>query len=158
MQPSDAEITIDIPTQRLVLRDEKGRVRFEAPVSTSRYGVGSEPGSFRTPTGRFRIAEKIGEETPPWAVFVGRKWTGAFGDATGGEDQILSRILWLEGLDPENANTRERYIYLHGTNAEHCIGTPASIGCIRLRNAEMIVLFDLVEIGTRVLICPGPLL
>ena len=65
-------------------------------------------------------------------------------------DHVLTRILWLSGLDPENSNTRDRFIYIHGTNQEDLIGTPASHGCIRLRNADMIALFDAVEVGDRV--------
>jgi hypothetical protein len=84
--------------------------------------------------------------------FKGRKPTGVIASPGGEEDLILSRILWLEGLDPENSNTRDRYIYIHGTNQEDLIGTPASHGCIRLRNNQMIELFDLVEEGTPLLI------
>ncbi|MBX9578138.1 MAG: L,D-transpeptidase [Chthoniobacterales bacterium] len=65
-------------------------------------------------------------------------------------DHILTRILWLDGLDSENTNTHDRYIYIHGTNQENLIGTPASHGCIRLRNTDMIALFDAVEVGDRV--------
>jgi lipoprotein-anchoring transpeptidase ErfK/SrfK len=124
------------------------------PVSTSRFGLGFEEGSFRTPTGRFRIAEKIGEGAPAGMIFQSRIATGKVADQGGEEDLVLTRILWLEGLDPQNANTRQRYIYIHGTNQEHLIGTPASHGCIRLRNNDMIELFDRVREGTHVEIKP----
>lgn len=122
-------------------------------VSTSKFGLGTEEGSFRTPTGRFRICEKIGDGAPPGMIFKSRIPTGklaAIGAEEDDKDLVLTRILWLEGLDPANANTRDRYIYFHGTNREDLIGTPASHGCIRLRNAEMIDLFDRVSTGTPV--------
>jgi lipoprotein-anchoring transpeptidase ErfK/SrfK len=120
------------------------------PVSTSRFGLGFKEGSFRTPTGRFRIAEKIGDGAPEGMIFRSRIATGKVADQGGEEDLVLTRILWLEGLDPQNVNTRQRYIYIHGTNQEHLIGTPASHGCIRLRNNDMIDLFDRVNEGTHV--------
>ncbi len=80
-------------------------------------------------------------------IFKGRAATGTLAESGGEEDLILSRILWLDGLDPENSNTHERYIYLHGTNQEEQIGTPASHGCLRLRNLDMIDLFDRVDEG-----------
>jgi lipoprotein-anchoring transpeptidase ErfK/SrfK len=122
------------------------------PVSTSKFGLGFEEGSFRTPTGRFRIAEKIGQDALPWMTFKSRLQTGRIASPGGDEDLVLTRILWLEGLDPENANTHARYIYLHGTNQEELIGTPSSHGCIRLRNDDMVHLFDQVAVGTPVMI------
>jgi lipoprotein-anchoring transpeptidase ErfK/SrfK len=87
-------------------------------------------------------------------VFKGRIPTGEIATPGGEEDQVLTRILWLEGLDKENENTKERYIYIHGTNQEELIGTPASQGCIRLRNQEMIDLYDRVATGMEVQIHP----
>ncbi len=145
-------ITVDVPRQRLLLLSESGSPAASWPVSTSRFGLGSEEGSFRTPTGRFRIAEKIGDDAPPWMIFKSRIPTGTLALPGGEEDHVLTRILWLEGLDPENANTRDRYIYIHGTNQESLIGTPASHGCVRLRNVDMITLFDRVETGDLVTI------
>ena len=126
---------------------EGDRVVFEALVSTSRHGFGSEAGSFCTPTGNFSIGEKIGEDAPRGAVFKGRRWTGAVADKSSKEDQICTRILWLDGMDAENANTRSRYIYIHGTNHPESIGTPASIGCVRMLDDDLITLFDIVEVG-----------
>ena len=120
------------------------------PVSTSKFGLGSEPGSMKTPLGRFRICEKIGAEAPAWSVFKSRLPTGEIASPGGGGDGDLTRILWLDGLDADNANTRERYVYIHGTNQEHLIGQPASHGCIRLRNADVIELFGLVPEGAEV--------
>lgn len=121
------------------------------PVSTSRFGFGFEEGSQKTPTGRFRISEKIGAEMPANTVFTERRplevervsWSAD-------PDLITSRILWLEGVDSSNANSKDRYIYIHGTNQEHLIGEPASHGCVRMRNADVIELFDLVRTGTEV--------
>lgn len=142
-------LRIDVGRQTLELLEGE-RLSASYPVSTSRFGLGFEEGSFRTPTGRFRIAEKIGEGAPEGMIFRGRVATGTVSPQGGEEDLVLTRILWLEGLDPENANTRERYIYIHGTNQEHLVGTPASHGCIRLRNKDMIDLFDRVCEGTPV--------
>lgn len=122
------------------------------PVSTSKFGLGTEPGSYRTPTGRFRIAEKIGDGLPERAILRSRQPTGELAKPGGDEDHVLTRILWLEGLEPANQNTRDRYIYIHGTNQEDAIGTPASHGCVRLRNADVAELFDRVPAGTPVFI------
>ncbi len=142
-------LRVDIASQTVALL-EKGEMRKCWPVSTSKFGPGFEPGSFKTPTGRFAVAEKIGGGAPLWSEFKGRKPTGRIAEPGGGEDGVLTRILWLDGLDAENANTRGRYIYFHGTNREDLIGTPASHGCVRLRNADMAELFDLVPEGTAV--------
>jgi lipoprotein-anchoring transpeptidase ErfK/SrfK len=145
------EMRVDIPRQMLDLR-HRGEVVKSWPVSTSRFGLGFEPGSFKTPTGRFSVAEKIGGGAPLWAEFKSRQPTGRLAGPGGESDGVLTRILWLEGLEPENANTRERYIYFHGTNREDLVGTPASHGCVRLRNEDMVELFDLVPEGTPVVI------
>lgn len=142
---------VDIARQMLDLRHH-GELMKSWPVSTSRFGLGFEPGSFKTPTGRFMVTQKIGIDEPLWAEFKSRQPTGEIAEPGGEHDGILTRILWLSGLDEENANTRDRYIYFHGTNREDLIGTPASHGCIRLRNADIAELFDLVPEGVRVVI------
>jgi len=142
---------VDIARQMLDLRHH-GELMKSWPVSTSRFGLGFEPGSFKTPTGRFMVTQKIGIDEPLWAEFKSRQPTGNIAAPGGEHDGILTRILWLSGLDEENANTRDRYIYFHGTNREDLIGTPASHGCIRLRNADIAELFDLVPEGVRVVI------
>ena len=146
-------IIVDIPRQTLELHD-LGLPIASYPVSTSRFGVGTEEGSLRTPTGRFRICQKIGEDSPPWMIFKGRVPTGEIATPGGDEDLVLSRILWLEGLDAHNNNTRDRYIYIHGTNQEDLIGTPASHGCIRLCNQDMIDLYGRISNHTEVFIRP----
>ncbi|MBV9104568.1 MAG: L,D-transpeptidase [Verrucomicrobia bacterium] len=143
------KIVIDSRAQSLSLLRGTELV-FVAPVSTSRFGLGFENGSRKTPTGIFRIHEKIGGEMPIGTVFKGRRPVKADVDWAEELDLITSRILWLDGLEAENALTKERYIYIHGTNHEQSIGQPASSGCIRMRNADVVCLFDQVEVGTLV--------
>lgn len=147
----DFEIKVDVKRQVVDLC-RRGELVKSWPVSTSRFGLGCEAGSYKTPTGRFVVREKIGAGEPLWAEFKSRKPTGNLAAPGGEHDGILTRILWLHGLDEENANTYDRYIYFHGTNREDLIGTPASHGCIRLRNADMAELFDLVTEGVRVVV------
>ena len=123
-------------------------------VSTATKGVGFAEGSFRTPTGRFRIAEKIGADMPLNTIFKARVPTGIWDGGAGEGDLVLTRILRLDGMDEENANTMERYVYIHGTNREDRIGTPTSHGCICLKNDEMAELFELVEEGAEVVVEP----
>jgi len=145
------EIDISVPAQQLILK--AGRQKLVTyPVSTSKFGLGSEEGSMKTPTGRFRIAEKIGAKMPLGTVFKSRRPVKITKKELAGEDLIMTRILWLDGLDPGNANTHERFIYIHGTNHEELIGQPASHGCVRMRSADLVELFDRVEIGTPVVI------
>ena len=145
----DLPLTLRVDASRQVLEVwEYGLLQATYPVSTSRFGLGSEPGSYKTPLGRFSIREKIGEGAPVGAVFKGRIFTGQIAEQGGEEDHILTRILWLHGLDPENANTHDRYIYIHGTNQESLLGTPASHGCIRMHHDDLITLFDRVPSGT----------
>lgn len=145
----DREILVDIGEQCVYLLIN-GQAVKSWPASTSRFGIGFEPGSNKTPTGNFLVAEKIGEGAPLWSEFKSRQPTGRIAEPGGDHDAILSRILWLDGTEEENANTKDRYIYFHGTNREDLIGTPASHGCVRLRNADIVELFDLIPTGTRV--------
>lgn len=139
-------IHVSVSKQRLTYGD------FAAPVSTGAAGVGSQEGSGRTPLGRFRICSKHGENAPLNTVFRSRIPVGLYPAAARGEDAILSRILCLDGLDAANANTRSRYIYIHGTNEVEKLGTQASHGCIRLSPQDAATLFDLVPLGTEMLI------
>lgn len=148
---SPISIHVSVRNQQLDLL-EGGRVVASYPISTSKFGLGSEPGSYKTPVGRFLIEKKFGDGAPAWAVFKSRQATGDLAVEGGDEDAILSRILWLGGKEPHNANTRERYIYIHGTNQESLIGSPASHGCVRMRNADIIDLYDRVSPGTEVVI------
>ena len=151
MQTSPPKIDISIRRQRLVLKRGRKVVR-NYPISSSRFGLGSEEGSLKTPLGQFRIAEKIGHGAAPGTIFKSRVPLQPDDPLPDTDDLITSRILWLDGLDEDNANTRERFIYIHGTKHEDRIGTPDSHGCIRMRNEDVIELFDLVEEGTPVVI------
>ena len=144
------QIRIHVPSQTLDLLDESDSPIRRYAISTSRFGLGSEPGSYKTPTGRFRVAEKFGDGAPPGEIFISREATGKFGQEGDEKDHVQTRILWLDGLDPENANTHERYIYIHGTNSESQLGTPASYGCIRMNNLDVIDLYDQVPLDTAV--------
>ena len=145
------EIHVSIRDQLLTLKDDETEVRTY-PVSTSRFGIGTEEGSFKTPTGRFCVAKKIGSDMPNGTVFVGRVPLRLDEAPPPTEDLVTSRILWLDGLDEQNANTRDRFVYIHGTQHEGKIGSPASCGCIRMRNADVVELFDLVDRDTPVII------
>ena len=148
---AQATIHISVRAQELTLK--RGRKKLATyPVSTSRFGLGSEEGSMKTPTGRFRIEEKIGDGMPLGTVFKSRRPVKATKKLLREEDLIMTRILWLDGRDARNANTHERFIYIHGTNHEEKIGEPASHGCIRMRNADLLELFELVKEGTPVVI------
>ena len=145
-------IHISITSQRLELRDSAGGILFAAPCSAGAAGTGSEPGSGRTPLGRFVIYSKHGENAPLLTVFRARVPVGLHPAASRGEDAILSRILTLHGLEPHNANTLSRFIYIHGTADTARLGTPVSHGCIRLSPQDAATLFDLVPLGTLVII------
>jgi len=129
-------------------------------VSTSSRGPGEVHGSEQTPRGLHVVCEKIGDGCAPGTVFVGREPTGELCSAEvvqrePGRDWILTRILWLQGLEPgrnrgEGVDSRGRFIYIHGTPEEERIGEPASHGCIRMRNDDVVELFDRVEVGTPV--------
>jgi L,D-transpeptidase YbiS len=148
-----AKIEISVRKQRLTLRSGRRKVA-DYPISTSRFGLGSQPGSFKTPTGRFRIAEKIGDGMPIGTVFKSRRPVKATKKLLREADLIMTRILWLDGLEPRNANTYGRYVYIHGTNHEEDIGSAASEGCVRMNNADVAALFELVTVGTPVEIKP----
>jgi lipoprotein-anchoring transpeptidase ErfK/SrfK len=144
-------IHVSIQDQLLTLKDNERLIRAYR-VSTSRFGIGTEEGSLKTPTGRFRVAQKIGGEMPSGTIFVGRIPLESDEAPPSTEDLVMSRILWLDGLDEHNANTRDRFIYIHGTRHEDKIGKAASHGCVRMRNADVIELFELVDEGTAVVI------
>lgn len=156
MIPPTDELYLEVSVERqeVALKKEDQRIRCYA-VSTSMNGLGEEEGSYKTPRGWFCIEEKIGEGSPLGTLFKSRVATGKIWtphDPLMDEDLILTRILWLKGLEPLNQNTQQRYIYFHGTNHETSIGKPASHGCIRMRNEEIIQLFDCVNVGTKVYI------
>lgn len=147
---------IDTDTQTARLESDGVELgRFS--ISTGSAGNGNEVGSLKTPIGLHRVAEKIGEGAPLGAVFRGRVATGEVWSsdeenplAFTGEDLVLTRILRLAGLEPENAGTYDRLIYLHGTNHEALLGTPASHGCVRFSNDAIIALFAQLPVGALV--------
>ena len=143
------QIRIHVPSQTLDLLDGNSLLRRYV-ISTSRFGLGSEPGSHKTPLGRFRVAEKVGAGAAPGEIFVSRVAQGRSGKESDEHDHVQTRILWLEGLEEGNANTFERYIYIHGTNAESQLGKPASMGCVRMSNSDVIDLFDRIEVDAAV--------
>ena len=131
-------------------------------ISTSKYGIGNQMGSNKTPTGLHKINSKYGNKTPINGRMIGRVFYGQiakiFSDTTTSKtDDITSRILWLEGLENginkgDNIDSYKRYIYIHGTSEEGRIGIPSSHGCVRMKNKDVIDLFNEVAIGTFVLI------
>ena len=150
MQLSQPRLEVSVATQTIGLWDGQRLVK-QWPCSTSKFGIGFEPGSNRTPLGAFRVMEKHGDGAPARTIFKSRQPVGEWSPgAPTDEDLVLSRILWLEGCEERNANTKDRYIYIHGTNGEPQIGMPASHGCIRLRNADVTELYDFVGVGTPV--------
>ncbi len=155
-----ATIRIDVPSQTLELRDERGEVLRRYFVSTGARGVGERNGSYCTPRGRHVIRARIGAGAPPGAVFVQRRQTGEvyspeLGARFPGRDWILTRILWLSGCEPGfnrlgDVDTMRRFIYIHGTPDETPLGEPGSKGCVRMRNCDLIDLFERVTVGTPV--------
>src|SRR5438034_10646043 len=141
MQTSRTSIHISIRDQQLTVKEDETAIRTY-PVSTSRFGTGTKQGSLKTPVGRFRVAEKIGGDTPAGTIFRSRVPLKPSDPPPPTEDLVMSRILWLDGLDEHNANTRERFIYIHGTKHEAELGSPATCGCICMGNADVHELSD----------------
>jgi lipoprotein-anchoring transpeptidase ErfK/SrfK len=151
------QIVVSTREQKLALID-RGNVLAIYPVSTSKFGLGDWRGSRFTPLGKLQIAEKIGANAPPGTVFKDRRRTGEIvAPDSPGRDPIVTRILWLRGLEAQNANALTRDIYIHGTPEERRIGTPASYGCVRMRSSDIIQLYDIVGTGASVTIVNAPL-
>lgn len=149
-KPSPHLIRISVPDQKMVVFEHGVEIaRYD--VSTSKFGVGDRPGSYATPLGEMEVKEKIGAGQPSGMKFKNRRPTGEIVQPNApGRDPIVTRILWLKGLEAQNHRAFERGIYIHGTAAEWSIGTPASYGCIRMRSHDVLQLFDKVGVGTRV--------
>ena len=145
---------VDIESQSL-LHIEKGTVLKVYSISSSAYGTGSKENSFKTPLGKHEIYKKLGTNLPINAILKGRVWNGAIADIIKEPidtdfDHVTSRIMWLDGLEEglnkgEGIDSRKRFIYIHGTAEEGLIGKPASDGCIRMYNSDVVELFDLVD-------------
>lgn len=133
------------------------REAVRLPVSTAARGIGSGAGTLQTPSGEHRVRIKLGVGYPLGAVFLGRRWTGEVLDQTLRQrfpmrDWVLTRVLWLQGLEPEvnrggDVDTMRRFVYIHGTHEEDLIGQPVSFGCVRMRNADIVTLFERVPTG-----------
>lgn len=157
-----SRIIVNAGKQLLYCIDDEDNILTEYPVSTSKFGLGNQNGSFKTPLGKHCIKQKIGEGCPLNEVFVGRQPLGVLEELIEKEqdlpvDIITSRILWLEGQEPglnkgEGIDSYLRYIYIHGTHEEDKIGEPASHGCVRMRNKDVVELFERVDEGCSVLI------
>lgn len=144
-------IYISINEQLLKLC-EGDEVLDEYVISSSINGVGCEEGSYCTPMGEFEVREKIGDDAELGTIFKSRKPVGVWQGECSDEDMVLTRILRLDGLDLENANSMSRYIYIHGTNQEHHLGQPKSCGCIRMSNSDVVDLYNRISEGVSLVI------
>jgi lipoprotein-anchoring transpeptidase ErfK/SrfK len=159
MRNTPGHIFVDVPSQRLHFV-EGGRILRDYPVSTALNGPGEQRGSGCTPRGLHRVRIRVGDGCPEGAVFAGRRPTGEVYDGALAKkypdrDWILTRILWLTGQEPGRnrggfVDTLRRYIYIHGCPDTEPMGMPRSHGCIRMRNGDLMELFDLVRAGTLV--------
>ena len=150
----DALLYVDIPSQQMFFL-KKGEIFDIYSISSSFYGTGNKVNSLKTPLGKHEIYKKLGDNLPENAILKGRVWNGAIADIIKEPidtdfDHVTSRILWLDGLENgknkgPGIDSRERFIYIHGTAEEGLIGKPASDGCIRMYNKDVIELFDLID-------------
>lgn len=148
--PPPLEIVISVAEQKLALVKDGGLVR-KYPISTSKFGLGDSFNSYKTPLGRLRVCDKIGDHLALGAVLKSRNATGEILPVNSpGRDPIVTRILWLDGLEPGNSNAKSRGIYIHGTVEESKLGQPVSYGCIRMRSRDVVELFDETPVGTPV--------
>src|SRR6266849_2642081 len=150
-------IIISVRNQKLMFV-QSGAKPITYPVSTSKFGLGDDWGRMTTPLGFLQIVQKIGDNAPPGAVFHNRHWTGEILQPNApGRDPIVTRIIWLRGLERANAHAFSRCIYIHGTPQEKLIGRPASYGCIRMKSRDVAALYDQVPLGAIVEIVPDRL-
>ena len=150
-------IVISTRDQKLAVLD-RGALMATYPVSTSKFGLGDNLRSSRTPLGELQVAKKIGDNAALGTVFKDRVRTGEIvAPNSPGRDPIVTRILWLRGREAQNANAFGRYIYIHGTPEERLIGTRASYGCIRMRSTDVVQLYNTVGVGAAVTIVDLPL-
>lgn len=150
-------VIVSVREQKLMLVQDGANVATY-PVSTSKFGIGDRRGSMATPLGFLQVAQKIGDHAPTGAVFHNRRFTGEIlRPNTPGRDPIITRIIWLRGLEPWNARAFDRCIYIHGTPEEKFIGRPASYGCIRMKSKDVTALYSQLQLGTLVQILPDKL-
>ena len=144
LQPN---VIVSIRDQKLMVVDDAARAAVY-PVSTSKFGLGDNWGSMATPLGTLQVAQKIGDHAPVGAVFHNRRFTGEILQPNApGRDPIVTRIIWLRGLETANAHAYNRGIYIHGTPQEKNIGRPASYGCIRMKSSDVTELYAQLPIG-----------
>lgn len=140
-------LIISIRDQKLMLLENGAKVATY-PVSTSKFGLGDFQGRMTTPLGYLAVAQKIGDHAPTGAVFHNRRFTGeVLAPNAPGRDPVVTRILWLRGLESQNAHAFHRCIYIHGTPEEKTIGRPASYGCIRMKSKDVAALYSRVPLG-----------
>lgn len=150
-------VIISVKDQKLMVIED-GKRAAVYPISTSKFGLGDRWGSMATPLGWLQVAEKIGDHAPPGAVFHKRRFTGEIlAPNAPGRDPIVTRIIWLRGLERENANAFNRCIYIHGTPEEKIIGKPASYGCVRMSSKDVTEVYAQIRIGALVRIIPDSL-
>ena len=146
------EIIASIPDQQLAVVD-RGKLIARYPISTSKFGIGDETGSYRTPLGTLFVSGKFGDKLPTGTIIKNRLSTGEVVTANApGRDAIVSRVIWLRGMETQNRGAHDRCIYIHGTPEERRIGQPVSFGCVRMRSSDVIALYDRVHIGMHVTI------
>ena len=154
---TSSEIIISVRDQKLMLVQNGGKV-VTYPVSTSMFGLGDSWGRMTTPLGYFAVEQKIGDNVPVGAVFHNRRLTGEVLQPNApGRDPVITRIIWLRGLEAQNAHAYQRCIYIHGTPQEKTIGQPASYGCIRMKSSDVAELYNRVPMGAVVQIVPDRL-
>ena len=148
------KLIIDVEQQKARLYE--GRLlKSEFNISTGKRGIGNKEGSNRTPIGKLRVSEKFGGGMPLHTVFNDRVASGLWdGQERDGQSPVLTRILWLEGAERHNSNTKDRYIYLHGTSHASKLGTPNSEGCIVFSPEDIVKIYDALQVGDEVKIVP----
>src|SRR6058998_840218 len=154
---TSSQLIISVREQKLMLVQNGGKVATY-PVSTSMFGLGDARGRMTTPLGYMAVEKKIGDNVPVGAVFHNRRPTGEILQPNApGRDPITTRIIWLRGLEAQNAHAYQRCIYIHGTPEEKKIGRPASYGCIRMKSKDVAELYAQVPVGAVVQIIPDRL-
>jgi len=152
-----SRVIISVKDQKLMLVGNGAKLATY-PVSTSKFGLGDNWGRMTTPLGFLQVAEKIGDHAPVGAVFRNRRFTGEIIQPNApGRDPVITRIIWLRGLEASNAHAFSRCIYIHGTPEERLIGRPASYGCIRMKSNDVAALYAQLPVGTIVEIVDGKL-
>src|SRR6266700_2342996 len=151
---TSSQLVISVRDQKLMLVQNGAKVATY-PVSTSMFGLGDSWGRMTTPIGYLAVEKKIGDTAPSGAVFHNRRLTGEILQPNApGRDPVITRIIWLRGLEAQNAHAFQRGIYIHGTPQEKTIGRPASYGCVRMKSSDVAVLYDRVPLGALVQITP----